>query len=197
MEKLTAETRTIPVELYDKLNSLGLIPNEVREGNIGKSDYSKRFIQPWSIWIDYELNPWDADITKRILRTKEEPGMTLRESRIMDYKKIIHICKERIRQLELEKEVGLTVSSDLFERASIVIQEPCLNSEIVFEELIATPFNFTGTEMDSYNQFLAEHSKCGKDHIHTKFEPTSVGTKITVICPHCKAEKDITDYSEW
>ena len=90
---------SIPLELYNNLNKLGLIPNDVREANVGKSNYAKHIIQPWSIWIDYDLNPWDADIVKRILRTKEEEGMSLKESRLMDYEKIIHICKERIRQL--------------------------------------------------------------------------------------------------
>lgn len=86
--------------LHDKLKYLGLIPDETRAYNIGKSNYSEHIIQPWTIWLDYNLNPWDADIVKRILRTKQEEGMSENEARIMDYKKIIHICKERIRQLK-------------------------------------------------------------------------------------------------
>ena len=39
---------------------------------------------------------WDADIQKRLLRTKAEPGMTMEESRKLDYQKIIHVCQERI-----------------------------------------------------------------------------------------------------
>lgn len=70
-----------------------MIPTVERTYNIGKSDYSKHLIQPWSIWIDYDLNAFDADIIKRVLRTKE--GTPRQE----DYEKIIHICKERIRQL--------------------------------------------------------------------------------------------------
>lgn len=62
--------------------------------NIGNSDYSQHNIQPWDIWEEYKLNPWDADIIKRILRTKEG------DSRKMDYEKIIHICKKRIDQIE-------------------------------------------------------------------------------------------------
>lgn len=62
--------------------------------NVGNSDYSKRTIQPWMIWEEYELNPWDADIVKRVLRTKKG------ESRQLDYEKIIHICKYRISKLE-------------------------------------------------------------------------------------------------
>ena len=68
---------------------------DVRSYNVGQSDYSKHKIQPWDIWLEYNLNPWDADIVKRILRTKET------DSRKLDYEKIIHICKERIRQLDL------------------------------------------------------------------------------------------------
>ena len=65
----------------------------IRDRNVGNSDYSKHTIQPWDIWLEYELNPWDADIVKRVLRTKEG------DTRRMDYEKIIHICQERIRQL--------------------------------------------------------------------------------------------------
>ena len=68
---------------------------DVRSYNVGQSDYSKHEIQPWDIWLEYKLNPWDADIVKRILRTKST------DSRKLDYEKIIHICKERIRQIEL------------------------------------------------------------------------------------------------
>ena len=65
--------------------------------HIGKSDYSEHLIQPWHIWLEYNLNAWDADIIKRTLRTKED---TPREE---DYQKIIHVCQERIRQLRNEK----------------------------------------------------------------------------------------------
>jgi hypothetical protein len=64
--------------------------------NVGLSNYSQHFIQPWHIWQEWDLNPWDADIIKRVLRTKQG------ESRISDYEKIIHICDERIRQIKNE-----------------------------------------------------------------------------------------------
>ena len=88
-------------DLYKKLRKLGILVREddnTRDYNIGSSDYSKHLIQPWSIWIDYNLNAWDADIVKRVLRTKKG------ESREMDYEKIIHNCEERLRQLKIEKE---------------------------------------------------------------------------------------------
>lgn len=86
-------------ELYAKLKHLGIINDEynnVRNHNVGTSDYSEHIIQPWSIWLDWNLNPWDADIIKRVLRNKFD------ESRTQDYEKIIHICQERIRQIETQ-----------------------------------------------------------------------------------------------
>lgn len=71
---------------------------KVQSYNVGKSDYAKHTIQPWDIWKEYNLNPWDADIVKRVLRNKEG------EERTLDYEKIIHICKYRI--AELSKEVS-------------------------------------------------------------------------------------------
>lgn len=68
----------------------------VQSYNVGKSDYSKHAIQPWDIWKEYNLNPWDADIVKRVLRSKDG------EARTLDYEKIIHICKYRIEELSKE-----------------------------------------------------------------------------------------------
>ena len=105
-EGIECHKATMPInyDLYLKLKRLGIIHGEdadedTRSFNIGKSDYSHHIIQPWSIWIDYNLDPWDADIVKRVLRTKEG------DSRTLDYEKIIHICKEKIRQLK-EKHIA-------------------------------------------------------------------------------------------
>ena len=65
-----------------------------KQGNVGKSNYAKFKIQPWDIWREYSLDPWDADIVKRVLRTKDG------DSRKLDYEKIIHICQEKIAQLD-------------------------------------------------------------------------------------------------
>lgn len=74
--------------------------SDIRDFNIGTSDYSQHKIQPWDIWEDYNLNPWDADIVKRVLRKKELPGLDNNDSRIEDYQKIIHICLKRIDQIK-------------------------------------------------------------------------------------------------
>lgn len=91
--------KEISDELYAKLEHLGIINDEnnnVRNHNVGTSDYFEHIIQPWTIWLDWNLNPWDADIIKRVLRNK------FGESRKQDYEKIIHICQERIRQIETQ-----------------------------------------------------------------------------------------------
>lgn len=90
--------KEISDKLYHQLKKLGVIDADTRSHNVGASDYSKHLFQPWTAWIEYNLNAFDADILKRVLRTKEG------EDRITDYEKIIHICQERIRQLKLEKE---------------------------------------------------------------------------------------------
>ena len=74
----------------------------IRNHNVGNSNYAKMpaGYQPWDLWKVYHMNPWDADILKRLLRTKAEPGMSLQESRKLDYEKIIHVCQERINQID-------------------------------------------------------------------------------------------------
>lgn len=112
----TESTKEKILEDYDKffalnkytikrLIELGVLKTDThscRDNHVGKSDYSHKIIQPWTLWMEYNLNAWDADIVKRVLRTKEEAGMSLKEARKMDYKKIIHDCQERIRQLDIE-----------------------------------------------------------------------------------------------
>ncbi len=84
---------------YTESTAKGIKPDDVRSFNVGESDYSSHGIQPWDIWIEYGLNPFDADIVKRILRTKVQQGKSAVQSRIEDYEKIVHVCRERIRQL--------------------------------------------------------------------------------------------------
>ena len=97
-------------KLYAELLKLGIIneePNNVRNHNVGTSNYCSHIIQPQAICIDWHLNPWDADIVERVLRNK------CSESRRQDYEKIIHICQERIRQIETQ--VGNIVNEINFE----------------------------------------------------------------------------------
>ena len=99
--------KEISDKLYHQLKRLGIIDADTRSHNVGASDYSKHLFQPWTAWIEYNLNAFDADILKRVLRTKEG------EDRITDYEKIIHICQERIRQLKFDKEIVYELNKDL------------------------------------------------------------------------------------
>ena len=92
-------------ELISNLTYLGIVPDGsgVRNNNVGTSDYNsgKHCITPWSIWLDYpELTPFDHDIIKRVLRKKTDPNRNALQMRKEDYEKIIHICQERIRQID-------------------------------------------------------------------------------------------------
>ena len=88
--------KEISDDLYQTLEYLGIIDNEVRNHNVGKSNYAENVIQPWTVWRAYpELTSFDHDIIKRVLREKEG------DSRRMDYEKIIHICQECIRAIDV------------------------------------------------------------------------------------------------
>lgn len=164
------ETVNIPKELYNKLDYLGLIPNNVRKGNVGKSDYSKRTIQPWSIWLDYQLNPWDADIVKRVLRTKDEAGMTPEEARIMDYQKIKHICDERIRQIEFE-----------------------VKAEDIIKDKVDNLYTLIGNEISRLTTFLSQHQLCG-GVIETSVNNIGGISTVSVKCPICGQSAEIASY---
>jgi hypothetical protein len=71
-----------------------------RSSHVGTSDYSSKKIQPRDIWKEYQMNPWDADIVKRLLRVKVIEGKSPAEARIEDYEKMIHICKMRIEDIK-------------------------------------------------------------------------------------------------
>lgn len=98
------KTIQIDVNLYNKLKYLGILgDSKVRTHNVGASNYSsnEHVIQPWTIWLDYpNLTPFDHDIIKRILREKAT------DSRTLDYQKVMHICEERIRQINELNEIN-------------------------------------------------------------------------------------------
>lgn len=68
----------------------------------GPDYYRKYHIQPWDIWEEYDLNPWEADIIKRVLRRKGE--------RLTDLHKIKHIVTKLI-ELE-EKNIAMEGRSE-------------------------------------------------------------------------------------
>lgn len=100
----TTKTITISTTLFNNLVLLGIIPfdadsEQVRSHNVGESNYSDYVIQPYAVWLDWSLNAWDADIVKRICRQKSTESQTIK------YNKIIHICQERLRQLNAANKI--------------------------------------------------------------------------------------------
>ena len=202
--------KTIPIgeNLYRGFERLGLIPNEVRKGHVGQSNYSQHVIQPWSIWLDYKLNAWDADIVKRVLRTKTEPGLTEKESRKLDYEKIIHICNERIRQLDLEPEISISVpfvSTPLTGDSVKIWEGNEVKGEVVdtYTKSIDTPkysgisYKLSEDEYKAYIDFRKQHKTCSGE-TQICFTPTAgIGIACEVRCTGCGKEQDITDYNAW
>lgn len=145
----------------------------VQSYNVGKSDYAKHAIQPWDIWKEYKLNPWDADIVKRVLRTKEG------EERTLDYEKIIHICKYRIAELskgvsketevvapaEAEKPVDDEESDDTtvfcmdetMKPAMFYVEGTKWNGKYVGYSVFMsgnTPYMYLGVDADGYHLYV-------------------------------------------
>lgn len=126
----------------------------VQSYNVGKSDYAKHTIQPWDIWKEYNLNPWDADIVKHVLRSKEG------EARTLDYEKIIHICKYRI--AELSKEVSKETKVVAPVRAEKPVEDKESDDTTVFcpdETMKPATFHIEGTKWNGkyvgYSVFMA------------------------------------------
>ena len=112
--------------------------NDVRSYNCGASDYSNHKFQSWSFWILFRLNPWDADLTKRVLRKKST------DPRILDYKKMKHIALERIRQFQNNENVF-----------PIENTEP---EDVTFEEMI-DDYNLTDDDKIILNRILYTNVK--------------------------------------
>lgn len=202
--------KTIPIgeNLYRSFERLGLIPNEVRKGHVGQSNYSQHIIQPWSIWLDYKLNAWDADIVKRVLRTKTEPGLTEKESRKLDYEKIIHICNERIRQLDFEPEISISVpfvSTPLTGDSVKICEGDEVKGNVIYTYTKSTDtpkysgisYKLSEDEHKAYSDFKKQHKTCSGE-TQICFTPTAgLGIACAVRCTGCGKEQDITDYNAW
>ena len=103
--------------------------NDVRSYNVGASNYATNGTkyQPWDFWIKFRLNPWDADITKRVLRIKKTDG------RLLDYKKIKHICLERIRQFQNNENV---FPINTYEPKDITLGEMIADYDITDDDVV-------------------------------------------------------------
>lgn len=85
---------TLPIKSDTIKPDTQLTKEKVMSNSVGSSQYHKKKFQPWDIWEEYNLDPWDADIVKRVLRDKN--GI---EGRKEDYEKIIHLCQYQLARI--------------------------------------------------------------------------------------------------
>jgi hypothetical protein len=102
--------------------------NEVRNVVEGSSDYNKHRYQIWDIWIKFRINNgFDCDLVKRTLRTKQT------DPRILDYKKMVHICSERIRQFQNNENV---FPINTYEPKDITLGEMIADYDITDDDVV-------------------------------------------------------------
>ena len=103
------------------------------------------------------LNPWDADIVKRVLRTKEG------EDRKLDYEKIIHVCQERIRQLETER-ADAVEENDEPDYKTVVCPSEADRPELQYRE---------GAEFDGVYRVYSVFQSDGRPYAYLGYEGTT------------------------
>ena len=102
--------------------------NKVRNVVEGSSDYNKHRYQIWDIWIKFRINNgFDCDLVKRTLRTKQT------DPRILDYKKMVHICSERIRQFQNNENV---FPINTYEPKDITLGEMIADYDITDDDVV-------------------------------------------------------------
>ena len=96
----------------------------------------------------------------------------------MDYNKIIHICKERIRQLESEPEYTYTSCTIKPRVATLKTEES--ESSITYQ--------LKGSELAAYSSFIEEHQKTcikwGNDDCLLHYNAHSCGKLQRIRCQH-------------
>ena len=62
-------------------------------------------------------------------------------------------------------------------------------------------FTMSDKEAKAIKEFKADHSSCQSNKLSTSYEyvltGTGVGTAISIRCPVCGEEKNVTDYDMW
>jgi hypothetical protein len=58
-------------------------------------------------------------------------------------------------------------------------------------------YSTTEKEAKKIKKFYKKHFAACGGYKQITFSETGVGTKITVRCPVCMKDKDVTDYSNW
>jgi hypothetical protein len=59
-------------------------------------------------------------------------------------------------------------------------------------------YSLNDIESKAFKKFYKKHSKtCKNSYELVTFTATGIGYVITVKCPRCEKEKDVTDYNCW
>lgn len=110
----------------------------------------------------------------------------------MDYEKIIHICKERIRQINEDKKEegtssGFVISTD---------GTACISN--IFKP---SAISYSLNEANAYAEFQKQHYELHKGikacGCSVTFTHSGIGIGKSVKCNVCKESKNITDYNTW
>ena len=122
--------------------------DDVRNYNCGQSDYAKHRFQAWEFWIKYKINNgFDCDLVKRTLRSKQT------DPRVLDYKKMIHICLERIRQIQNNENV---FPIEYFEPQGITLEEMIADYDITENDkfILYRILYPTSNRIEDYKQII-------------------------------------------
>lgn len=65
----------------------------VKSKQVGGDHYKGRRLQPWDLWEEFELDPWEANAVKYLLRWKDKNG-------VEDLRKAIHYIEYLIEREE-------------------------------------------------------------------------------------------------
>lgn len=75
-------------------------PQTIKSHNIGESDYSEHRIQVWDIVDEYNLDFYEGNILKYLLRRKGKDSDHRNTNRFMDLQKLIHYAQRKMERLE-------------------------------------------------------------------------------------------------
>lgn len=75
-------------------------PQTTKSHNIGESDYSEHQIQVWDIVDEYNLDFYEGNILKYLLRRKGKDSDHRNTNRFIDLQKLIHYAQRKMERLE-------------------------------------------------------------------------------------------------
>jgi hypothetical protein len=75
------------------VNTKGIHSPSTKDKQVGGDHYKGRKLQPWDLWEAFDLDPWEANALKYLLRWKDKNG-------VEDLKKAVHYIEYLIEREE-------------------------------------------------------------------------------------------------